>query len=95
MSWQALEVNLNPLWYGVLAEIGAGQVIAPHSPDFSTRGLALVTLEALQTMLSPRNAGSGTLVLQSRGCSWHNRQERQCIWCTTSFPILLPTLYEP
>ena len=26
-SLQALEVNLNPLWYGVLAEIGAGQVI--------------------------------------------------------------------
>ena len=25
---QALEVNLNPLWYGVLAEIGAGQEVA-------------------------------------------------------------------
>jgi hypothetical protein len=23
-----LEVNLNPLWYGVLAEIGAGQEVA-------------------------------------------------------------------
>lgn len=40
-SLQALEVNLNPLWYGVLAEIGAGQVgyltdlgnlISLHSP---------------------------------------------------------------
>ena len=25
---QALEVNLNPAWYGVLAEIGAGQEVA-------------------------------------------------------------------
>lgn len=28
MHVQALEVNLNPLWYGVLAEIGAGQEVA-------------------------------------------------------------------
>jgi len=28
LLWQALEVNLNPKWYGVLAEIGAGQEVA-------------------------------------------------------------------
>lgn len=28
---QALDVNLNPLWYGVMAEIGAGQVRAAET----------------------------------------------------------------
>ncbi len=39
---QALDVNLNPLWYGVMAEIGAGQVC--QAPCFLW-SLPLMTLE--------------------------------------------------
>ena len=39
VALQALDVNLNPLWYGVMAEIGAGQVGKASVP--ANKGLRL------------------------------------------------------
>ena len=49
MYMQALDINLNPLWYGVIAEIGAGQEVARWFFRVGAAGGSLIFCIKLQT----------------------------------------------